>query len=81
MPKAQWTRNDEERRQALMQELDELSTKRGKAWDALHQTLIRTFGPEVSTDDVNKAINDAGALRDALEPFDDGVRQADEAAR
>lgn len=78
MPK--WTRNDEDAYNDTRRRMEELEARRNLARTALHSLMTDVFGPDVSDDDVEAAINNAAMLRDALEPFDDGVRCRDEVA-
>jgi hypothetical protein len=70
-----WTAKDEARMSELEQQLREMAKRRESAWLALAALKYDLADADgyVSTD---KLIQHADALRDALEPFDSGVRAA-----
>lgn len=72
-----WTEQDERRRKELQLELSKLEKRRSAAWKNLEDLKARLLDDDgyISTD---KMIEWAGAIRDALAPFDSGMRQAAE---
>lgn len=67
----QWRAEDEARQEALMQELAVLNERRtlalGKLSEALTDAGVESF-------DLETVIHHADVIRDALQPFDSGVR-------
>lgn len=74
-----WNQKDEARLRALNEERDSLMTGRSAALQTIVDALDRAQ-IQVTPSIVSKLIDNADAIRDALAPFDSGVRTYDDRA-
>ena len=69
-----WGNKQEQRRRELQQELAVLDTERSEAMDKLVKVMDAAM-VKLTPNGIAALIRDADAIRDALEPFDSGVRK------
>lgn len=69
-----WSNPDELRRTELTVELAVLEGRRQAAYTRLHDILSKCYERDLEGISVDLVIRSADALRDALAPFDSGVR-------
>lgn len=71
-----WDSNAEAKRDALLVELDNLNARRTDAINRLSNVLDRCNNANTASLNLQLVIDNADALRDALEAFDSGARIA-----
>lgn len=77
-----WTSADEKEFGKLQEKLTHMNARRAARGRQVREVVIRTKLNEGGTDDIVTAlIANADAFRDALEPFDSGVRVKDDVAK
>lgn len=75
-----WTPQDEATLKSMRRELESLEARRNHAGKALHATVATAFGRDYAEPTIEHIAeglaHHADSIRDALAPFDSGVRQA-----
>lgn len=73
-----WKQNDEQRLTKLRVELILLEDQRKHATERLARALAEALHMPIDRTDIGRFIGHADAIRDALEPFDSGIRATDD---
>jgi hypothetical protein len=75
-----WTAKDEQRHREIAEEMSQLQARREKAVSQLQELLRRCYDPDLEGVSAEMVIQRADSFRDALQPFDNGIRCAKEAS-